>query len=257
MDADENKSGSAFIGVYRRLSLLRKAKDDDMERFAVIGLGRFGNRLAEKLSAAGADVIAIDRDPEIVEQIKDQVALAVSLDATDEQALLAQGIDKVDAAIVGIGQDFEESVLSTVILKQIGVKRVISRATTSVRGQILSRVGADDIVNPERESADRWCDRLLAPSVLERTFLGEGYSLVQVQAPASFAGKSLADLAVGTKYKVLVVAIRRTVETARPDGAKTATQTVISAPGPDSVVNEGDVLVLIGNDDAIARFPRD
>ena len=228
-----------------------------MERFAVIGLGRFGMRLAMQLADAGAEVIAIDRDPEIVEEIKDRVALAVSLDATDEQALLAQGIDKVDAAIVGIGVDFEESVLSTVILKQIGVKRVISRATTSVRGQILSRVGADDIVNPERESADRWCNRLLAPAVLERTVLGEGHSLVQVQAPASFHDKTLADLAVGTRYKVLVVAIRRTTEHTAPDGAATSCQTVISAPGPTSAVRAGDVLVLIGNDDAIARFPKE
>ena len=228
-----------------------------MERFAVIGLGRFGRRLARQLADAGADVIAIDRNPEIIEEIKDHVALAVSLDATDEQALLAQGIDKVDAAIVGIGTDFEESVLSTVILKQIGVKRVLSRATTSVRGQILSRVGADDIVNPERESADRWCNRLLAPAVLERSVLGEGYSLVQVQAPASFHDKTLANLAVGKKYKVLVVAIRRTAETAGANGAKAASQTVISAPGPDSTIKAGDVLVLIGNDDAIAKFPKE
>jgi trk system potassium uptake protein len=228
-----------------------------MERFAVIGLGRFGMRLATQLAESGADVIAIDRNPEIIEQIKDHVALAVSLDATDEHALLAQGIDKVDAAIVGIGTDFEESVLSTVILKQIGVRRVISRATTSVRGQILSRVGADDIVNPERESADRWCNRLLAPAVLERTVLGEGYSLVQVQAPSAFHNKTLSDLAVGTRYKVLVVAIRRTTETASAAGAALTCQTVISAPGPDSIVKAGDVLVLIGNDDAIAKFPKD
>lgn len=227
-----------------------------MERFAVIGLGRFGMRLATRLAAAGAEVIAIDRNPEIVEAVKDRVALAVSLDATDEQALLAQGIEKVDAAIVGIGSDFEASVLSTVILKQIGVKRVLGRATTRVRGEILARVGADDIVNPERESADRWCNRLLAPSVLERTVLAEGYSLVQVQAPRSFFDKTLADLAVGSRYKVLVVAIRRTTEP-EADAATPATQTVISAPGPTSIIHPNDVLVLIGNDEAIARFPKE
>jgi len=228
-----------------------------MERFAVIGLGRFGMRLATELADAGAEVIAIDRDPEIIEAAKDRVALAVSLDSTDEKALLAQGIDKVDAAIVGIGTDFEASVLSTVILKHIGVKRVISRATTSVRGQILARVGADDIVNPERESADRWCDRLLAPAVLERTILAEGYSLVQVQAPKSFLDKTLADLAVGTRYKVLVVAIRRTTEQPENDESATPTQTIISAPGPTSIIRPDDVLVLIGNDEAIGRFPKE
>ena len=226
-----------------------------MERFAVIGLGRFGIRLATLLADAGAEVIAIDRNLEIVEQIKDRITLAVCMDATDEQALRAQGVDKVDVAIVGIGTNFEEGVLATAILKQIGVPRVISRATTGIRGHILSRVGADDIINPEREAAERWQHRLLAPAVLERSVLGEGYSLVQVAAPESFHGKSLAELAVATKYKVLVVAIRRKVEETDSGGATITRQTIISAPGPASMIHPGDVLVLIGSDDAVDGFP--
>jgi trk system potassium uptake protein TrkA len=224
-----------------------------MERFAVIGLGRFGVRLATSLADAGAEVIAVDRNRELVEDLKDRVTLAVCLDSTDEEALRSQGIDKVDVAVVGIGAAFEESVLTTVILKQIGVPRVISRATTVVRAQILSRVGADDIVNPEQESADRWADRLLAPSVLERTVLADGYSLAQVESPPSFHGRSLTDLAVGTRFKVLVVAIRRRSEDA--GGGAPAREIVLSAPGPNSVVQPGDVLVVIGNDDAIRSFP--
>ena len=226
-----------------------------MERFAVIGLGRFGIRLATLLADAGAEVIAIDRNLEIVEQIKDRITLAVCMDATDEQALRAQGVDKVDVAIVGIGTSFEEGVLATAILKQIGVPRVISRATTGIRGHILSRVGADDTINPEREAAERWQHRLLAPAVLERSVLGEGYSLVQVAAPESFHGKSLAELAVATKYKVLVVAIRRKVEETDSGGATITRQTIISAPGPASMIHPGDVLVLIGSDDAVDGFP--
>ncbi len=226
-----------------------------MERFAVIGLGRFGMRLAIELADAGAEVIAVDRDREIVEQIRDRVTLAVCLDATDEQALLAQGIDKVDAAIVGIGTNFEESVLTTAILKQIGVPRVISRAGTTIRGQILARVGADDVVNPERESAERWRNRLLAPAVLERSVLAEGYSLVQVEAPPSFHERTLGDLAIGSRYKVLVVAIRRAIDEPDADGKARPRQTLISAPGPDSMIQPSDVLVLIGADAAIEAFP--
>lgn len=226
-----------------------------MERFAIIGLGRFGMRLATSLADAGVEVIAVDRSRELVEQVKDRVTLAVCLDATDEEALRAQGIDKVDVAVVGIGAGFEESVLSTVILKQIGVPRVISRATTGIRAQILSRVGADDIANPERESADRWRTRLLAPAVLERSVLAEGYSLVQVEAPESFHHQTLADLAVGTKYKVLVVAIRRTAQPGQEAPEAPPRQTLISAPGPASVIHPGDVLVLIGSDEAISGFP--
>jgi len=225
-----------------------------MERFAVIGLGNFGMRLAISLADAGAEVIAVDRDAERVESIKDRVALAVCLDSTDERALRAQGIDQVDVAIVGIGTLFEASVLATVILKQIGIPRVISRATSGVRAQILARVGADDIVNPERESAERWCNRLLAPSILERTVLAEGYSLVQVQAPESFLNKTLAELEVGSRFRVLVVAMRRTVG-AGEAGQEPLRQTIISVPGPESVIRPGDVLVLIGSDEAIESFP--
>ena len=140
-----------------------------MDRFAIIGLGRFGQRLARMLSEAGAEVIAIDRSQEIVEAIRDEVTVAVALDATDERALLSQGVDKVDVAVVGIGTDFEAAVLATVILKQLGVPKVVARAATTNRGEILRRVGADDLVNPERESAYRWAHRLMGPNVFSRS----------------------------------------------------------------------------------------
>ena len=224
-----------------------------MEQFAVIGLGRYGSRLATMLTDAGAEVIAIDRNKSLVESLRDRVSLTVSMDSTDEEALIAQGIDKVDAAIVCIGTDFEASALTTVILKQIGVPRVISRATTNTRGDILSRIGADEIANPEKESAERWRDRLLAPAMIERVIIGEGYSLAQFPAPPSFHNKSLKQLAVNTKYKVLVVAIRR--ESGKEDGQKTSGKPVISVPGPDTVIYPDDVLLVIGSDEALKAFP--
>ena len=183
-----------------------------MERIAVIGLGRFGERLAALLTEGGAEVIAIDSNRDVVDDVRDKVTLAVCLDGTDEKALRAQGVDKVNVAVVGIGSDLEVSSLTTVILKQIGVPRVIARATTPMHAEILSRIGADDIANPEYESAERWRGRLLAPAILEKVVLAEGYSLVQVEAPESFHGRTLADLNVGNKYNVLVVAIRRHVD---------------------------------------------
>ena len=126
-----------------------------MERFAVIGLGRFGSRLAKNLAASGAEVIAIDRDRMIVEELRDQVTLAIAMDATDEQALKIQGIDKVDCAVVGMGHNFESNALATVLLKSMRVKRVISRAGNDMQAQILKRIGADSVVSPEDESADR------------------------------------------------------------------------------------------------------
>ena len=137
------------------------------ERFVVIGLGRYGSRLAVNLARAGAEVIAIDRNREVVEEMRDRVTLAVAMDSTDEQALRLQGVDKVGVAVVAIGHDFEANALTTVLLKHIGVKRVISRAGNPMQVRILSRIGADSVVNPEDETADRWSHKLLAPYLID------------------------------------------------------------------------------------------
>jgi trk system potassium uptake protein TrkA len=225
-----------------------------MERFAIIGLGRFGMRLAKLLADAGAEIVAVDRNRELVDEVRDRVALAVALDCTDEDALRSQGIDKVDVAIVGIGTNFEDSALATALLKQMGVPRVISRAATHVRGQILSRIGADDVVNPEEESAERWRNRLLAPAVIERIEVAEGYSIVQIAAPESFHSKTLGELDVRKNYQVNVVAIRRTVEESK-EGIKKTRQVVISVPMADTVIEPDDVLILVGSDEAMQDFP--
>jgi len=225
-----------------------------MERFAVIGLGRFGSMLARLLARAGADVIAVDSDKDCVEAIRDDVSLAVCLDATDPEAIKSQGIDKVDVAVVGVGESFEDNVLTTVTLKELNVPCVISRATSRVRAEILSRVGADDIANPEKESAQRWKNRLMAPSIMDRIELAEGASLVQLAAPQSFYNKTLAQLDLRKNYRVNVVAIRRTMKEVEEDRT-TPRQFVISVPAGDTAVQEGDILILIGNDDAIENLP--
>ncbi|HET6430333.1 MAG TPA: TrkA family potassium uptake protein [Phycisphaerae bacterium] len=221
-------------------------------RFAIIGLGRFGARLARQLALAGAEVIAVDCDAGLIDKVRDDVALAVCLDATDEGALRAQGLDKVDVAVVGIGTAFEAAALTTSTLKRIGVPRVICRATTGARAEILSRIGADDIANPEAESADRWCQRLVMPQVMEKIDLGGGHSLVQVRAPDAWTGKTLEQLDVRRKYRVNVVAIRRLLAEAKQgEGGY-----VISTPLPDSRIELGDLLLIVGRNDAIESLPR-
>ena len=210
--------------------------------------------LARRLAQDGADVIAIDSDKGCVDAIRDQVSLAVCLDATDAEALKSQGIDKVDVAIVGVGESFENSVLATVTLKELGVPTVISRATSRVRAEILARVGADDVVNPEKESALRWKSRLLAPSIMERIELAEGASLVQLESPESFHNKTLAQLDLRKGYRVNIVAIRRTTEEIE-DGQTVTRQFVISVPAGDTAIKKGDVLILIGTDEAIENLP--
>lgn len=220
-------------------------------RFAVIGMGRFGYRLARQLASAGAEVIAVDSSQALIDRVRDEVALAVCLDATDEDALRAQGLDKVDVAVVGIGTAFEAAALATSTLKRLGVPRVICRATTPARAEILSRVGADDIANPEAESADRWCQRLVMPKVLEKIDLGGGHSLVQIRAPDAWTGKTLEQLNVRKKLRVNVVAIRRLL----PEGDRTGAGYVISTPLPDSRIELGDLLLIVGPNEAIESLP--
>lgn len=227
-----------------------------MERFAVIGLGRFGSRLAKNLAAAGAEVIAIDRERSIVEELRDQVTLAIAMDATDEQALRIQGVDQVDCAVVGIGHNFEANALTTVLLKSMRVKRVISRAGNDMQAQILRRIGADSVVSPEDEAADRWSNRLLSPYLIDHVELAEGYALVQVPVPEAWQNKTLAELDLRRKHNVTVVAIRKRVVTSSESGADSYEERILDVPMPTSRLGRDDTLVIAGFDDDLERLSR-
>jgi trk system potassium uptake protein TrkA len=222
-----------------------------MQRFVVIGLGRFGSRLAANLAAAGEEVIGVDKDQAVVEDIRDRVTLAVALDATDEQALRMQGIDQVDVAVVGIGNDFEAVVLATVLLKQLGVPRVISRAMTATGATILLKIGADEVANPEDESADRWSSRLVAPQFLKQFELEDGHSIVEVKTPASWAGQSLVDLHLRAKRGLHVVAVKRPRNPEDPASARAVYQ-----PSPTDPLQRDDVLVVMGRNADLAKLPK-
>ena len=226
-----------------------------MNRFAVIGLGRFGQKLAIALAMSGAEVIAIDRNREEIELIRDQVSLAVRLDSTDEEALKAQGVDKVDVAIIGIGQEgFESAILTVVNLRQMGVKKILARAESLVSGEVFSKVGATEVIYPEIESAQRWAYKLIAPHIGEKIDFAPGYSLARVKAPASFDGKTVMDLQLRQKYKVNLVAIKRDEHSNKK---KAESAKIINVPMPSTVVNENDILMVAGSDADLAKLPQE
>lgn len=226
-----------------------------MERFAVIGLGRFGSRLARNLAAAGAEVIAIDNKREIVEELRDQVTLAIALDATDEQALRLQGVDQVDCAVVGIGHDFEANALTTALLKAMRIRKVVARAGSDMQARILSRIGADAVVSPEDEAADRWGHRLLASFLIDHVELGPGYALVQMPAPDAWHGRTLSELDLRNKHNVTIVAIKRRVGATSASGVEAVTERVLDVPQPDSRLAPDDVLIIAGFDEDIRELP--
>ena len=224
-----------------------------MQRFAVIGLGRFGTQLARALTRAGAEVIAIDKNRGIIEKISEEVTVAVRMDSMDEDALRAQGIDKVDVAIVGIGQDFESNILTTVTLKAIGVKRILARAERLTHGEILKRIGADEIIFPEHESATRWSFKLMAPRIGKKLEFAPGFSLGKYSAPQSFDGKTVQALQLRKKYHINLVGIKKG-DSETPKGEKLSKQ-IINVPQPDSIINKGDLLWVIGSDDDLSKLP--
>jgi trk system potassium uptake protein TrkA len=228
-----------------------------MKRFAVIGLGRFGQKLAVALSMSGAEVIAIDRDRTVIEQIRDQVSLAVRLDGTDEEALRSQGVDKVDVAIVGMGQGgraFESAILTVVNLRKMGVEQIYARAQSLTAGQVFSAVGATDVIYPEIESAQRWAYKLIAPHIGEKIDFAPGYSMASIIAPASFNEKTLMDLQLRQKYSVNLVAIKR-----GPDSKdkKTKAEAIINVPMPNTVIYAGDTLMVAGSDTDLEKLPQE
>jgi len=225
-----------------------------MQKFAVIGLGRFGRDLAVALAAGNAEVIAVDRDIRPVEEIRDEVTLAVRLDSTDEEALKAQGIHEVDVVIVGIGTDFESAALTVATLKSLGVKRVIARAQNKIQAEILKRVGADETVLPERESALRWAHRLMLPNLRQYVELGEHHSLVYMEAPRRFHHKTLRELDLRNEYGVNLIAIERRRRTKDDAEEVSIEEPIVAVPGASTVIHPDDVLVLAGSNDSLAAL---
>ena len=226
-----------------------------MKRFAVIGLGRFGRRLAQALTQAGHEVIAIDHQQELVERARDEVALAVRLDATDSEALKTQDLDKCDAAIVSIGGDFEANALATATLKSLNVPKVISRASTEIQRRILARIGADMIINPEEEMAVRLANQLTNPNIVEHLELAEGHGLVQIRAPKQWQDRTLGELDVRKRYEVNLIAIKRRVTTKDKGGNETVEEQMIDLPMAHTTIREGDILVLVGTTESLDGLP--
>lgn len=228
-----------------------------MRRFAVIGLGQFGQALARALASGDAEVIAVDRNAKPVEQVRDDVTLAVCLDSTDEEALKEQAIHQVDVAIVGIGAHFEAAALTVATLKMLGVKRIIARAQSDMQAKILRRVGADQIVSPEGESALRWAHRLMLPNLGQYIELGEGNSLISIDAPRAFHHKTLKQLDLRNEFGVNLIAIERGAGDQAEEPPGTTGTPTIEVPHADTEILPGDTLILVGSNESVARLPRE
>jgi trk/ktr system potassium uptake protein len=218
---------------------------------AVIGLGEFGSAAAVGLAKDGVEVIAVDINMDRVNAVKDEVALAVRMDASQESALEAHAIAGVDVLIAAIGANFEAQVLVVVHAKAMGIKKIVARATTPDHRRVLKAVGADEVLNPEEEAARRMVQRLLIADISSYFELAEGFSVVEVTAPPGIVGKKLEELNLRRRFRINLVALKRLEVT--PAGEKVLKQ-FNPVPLPEDIIQENDVLALVGSVIDLANF---
>jgi trk system potassium uptake protein TrkA len=225
------------------------------KKVAVIGVGNFGAHLAVTLAKQGAEVLAIDSSMDRLEDVKDKVTYTVRLDSTEEKALRDQGLTELDAVIVAIGDDFEATLLTIVALQNIGVKRIIARATTKTHERILRHLGIEEVISPAVEAAERLADSLMYRGVIDSLELSSDYSIVEVSAPEAFIGKSLGELQLRETFDVNLITIKRIEQEPRLLGLRSRTvEKILGIPTPDMVVQRGDVLVLFATKPAISKM---
>ncbi len=221
-----------------------------MKRIGIVGAGRFGSSLAQSLVNRGVEVLIIDRSRDVVDRMAGIVAKAMEGDAIEEGTLEAAGFRDCDIAVVAVGSDMESSVLATLMLKEMKIPCVISKATSDVHGKVLQKVGADRIVYPDRDVAARLARTLVSPSVLDYVEVAEGISVLEIAAPLEFVGKTLGELRIRKQYGITVLVLRR----AQPSEGKPET---IVSPDADDMVELGDTLVVFGHDEKLRKIEQE
>ncbi len=223
--------------------------DRVIKRAAVIGLGRFGRAVARTLSELGVEVLAIDRELRLVERVKNEVALAVCVDATQEGALEELDVARMDLLVVGVGELFEENVLITSWAAEAGIPQVITRTGTQMRRRILERVGATRVLFAEQEMGQRLAQSLVRGDAIEFVDLPEGHSLREIEVPAAFVGKTIGELQLRRRHGLAVLAIRRiTLIEGRSE------RRVFPVPDGDFCFASGDRLSVIARNQDFARL---
>ena len=222
-------------------------------KFAVIGVGRYGATIARRLAEKGAQVFAFDPNEEKIESIKDDVAFAVTLDATDLRALHTQNLHEMDAAVVAIGENFEATILTCVHLLDIGVKRVIARASGAHQRLILEKIGVQEILTPEDEVAYVVREKLFNPNIVSFLQLPDDHEIAEIRAPKGVVGRTLDAVGFRNKYEITLITIKREYEITR-NGEDFIETHIIGVPKSDIEIKEKDTLVIFGAAKSVERF---
>lgn len=216
-----------------------------MRQFIVIGIGRFGKAVAERLYELGHEVLAIDTDEDTIQRVSEKVTHAVTADATDENVLKSLGVRNFDVGVVAIGSDIQSSIIVTLMLKEMGVGYIVAKAQNDTHAKVLLKIGADRVVFPERDMGERVAHNLIGTNILEYIELSEEHSIIEFAVLQSWIGKDLRDLNLRAKYGVTVVAMRNRNE-----------EGVNVSPKADTKIKEGDIIIVVGSNDDLRKLER-
>lgn len=211
------------------------------KQYAVIGLGRFGSSVARSLSQAGHEVLAVDSSESIVQEISSAVTHAVQADSTDEEALKALGISEFDVVVVAIGVDMQASILTTILLRELGVKTIIAKSISDLHGKVLKKIGADKVVFPERDMGNRVAHHLISSHILDLVELSKDHSIIEIQATERLIGRNIRELDIRAKYNCNVIAVKNGDHLQIP-------------PDADMPLRQEDVLVMLGANSDLQKF---
>ncbi|ADL51753.1 potassium channel family protein [Clostridium cellulovorans] len=206
------------------------------KQFVVVGLGIFGFSVATNLYELGHEVLAIDKDEEIVHLIQDQVTQSVICDTQDEENLKALGVRNFDVAVVAIGSNIQSSIMTTLLLKEMGVKYIVAKANDDTHARVLKKIGADKVISPEKDMGKRVAHNLISSNVLDYVELSADYSIVEIAARKSWIGKTLAQLNLRAQYGINVMAIKKGTD-------------LNITPSPNEVIEAEDIFVAIGSNE--------
>ncbi|OBR66656.1 potassium transporter Trk [Paenibacillus oryzae] len=214
------------------------------KQFMVIGLGRFGTSLTRTLIANGHEVLAVDKNEQPVQEIANIATAALQADCTDEAVLRELGASNFSHAIVAIGDDLQASILTTLLLKEFKVPKVTAKARNEMHGSVLSKIGADQIIYPERDMGIRLGNQLSSDNLIDYIELSPDYNLAEIKAPAAMNGRSLKELNIRAKYGCTIMAIKKGDQ-------------INVSPKAEDAIYTGDVLLLIGSNDEIRHLEND
>jgi trk system potassium uptake protein TrkA len=213
-----------------------------MKRFCIIGAGSFGFYVASNLYQEGHEVMVIDNNHNHIERLQEHCSFALLADAADRDFLESQGVAEMDAVVVAIGERSHAATLTTLYLKELGVKKIIVKAIDEDHGRILLKVGATEVINPEKDMALKTASQLTNPNILDMVSMSGEYNLNELAPPKAFIGKSLIDLHLRKKYDVFVLGIKDVL-----------TDEFVLLPPADRLIRDSDLLLIMGKKEGIQR----